>query len=181
MKFAKLFVVTAMSAVAATAQAQQTVQCNAGGVGGEQNLSTPSSNCTVSQALTSVVPVVARMTISATSLTLTPPGATAFAATQAASTGVLDNGPTITVSSNTGYSLASSSAANFAGGSGNKPSSDLLIKVDAGTYNAIGAMPGGPAATNIDTYNLFYKTRYTWTIDTPGTYTLTVNYTLTAP
>ena len=43
MKFAKLFVVTAMSAVAATAHAQSTVQCNAGGVGGELNLSTPSS------------------------------------------------------------------------------------------------------------------------------------------
>jgi len=94
---------------------------------------------------------------------------------------VIDTGPTITVSSNSQYSLASSSAASWSGGSGNKPASDLLIKVNAGTYNAIGAMPGGAAATNSDVFNLSYKTRYTWTIDTPGTYTLTVNYTLTAP
>ena len=181
MKVTKLFVMAAMTAVAGTAQAQTTVQCNAGGVGGEQNLSSPSSTCTVSSALTSVVPVVARMTISATTLSLTAPGATAFAATQAASTGVVDVGPTITVSSNSPYSLASSSAANWGGGSGNKPASDLLIKTNAGTFDPIGAMPGGAAATNSDAFALQYKTRYTWTIDTPGTYTLTVNYTLTAP
>ena len=181
MKVTKLFAMAAMTAVAATAQAQTTVQCNAGGVGGELNLSSPSSTCIVSSALTSLVPVVARMTISATTLSLTAPGATAFAATQAASTGVVDVGPTITVSSNSPYSLASSSAANWAGGSGNKPASDLLIKTNAGTFNPIGAMPGGAAATNLDTFALDYKTRYTWTIDTPGTYTLTVNYTLTAP
>jgi hypothetical protein len=182
MKFAKLFAVTAMTAVAATAHAQQTVNCNSAGAGvGEQSLSSPSSTCTVSQGLTSVVPVVARMTITATSQTLTSPGATAFSNTQATSTGVTDVGPQIMVSSNTGYSLSSSSLANFAGGSGNKPASDLLIQVNAGTFNPIGTMPGGSAATNLDTYNLTYKTRYTWTVDTPGTYTLTVNYTLTAP
>jgi hypothetical protein len=42
-------------------------------------------------------------------------------------------------------------------------------------------MPGGAGATNSDPYLISYKTRYTWTIDTPGSYSLTVNYTLTAP
>ena len=181
MKFAKLFVVTAMSAVAATAQAQTTVQCNAGGVGGELNLSSPTSTCTVSDLLTSNVPVVARLSISSTSRTLTAPGATAFGSTAATSTGVIDNGPTLSVSSNSSYSLASSSAALWTGGSGNKPASDLTISVNAGAYNAIGAMPGGGAATNADTYVLKYLTKYTWTIDTPGAYQLTINYTLTAP
>jgi len=182
MKFATLLVVTAMTAVAATAHAQTTVQCNAGGVGGELNLSSSGpSTCTVSDLLTSNVPVVARLSITTTSRTLTAPGATAFGATAATSSGVIDNGPTLSVSSNSSYSLASSSAALWTGGSGNKPASDLTISVNAGAYNAIGAMPGGGAATNGDNYVLKYLTKYTWTIDTPGAYQLTVNYTLTAP
>jgi hypothetical protein len=181
MKFAKLVVLTAMSAVAATSAHAQTVNCSIGGIGGELNLTSPST-CLVSDPLTANVVKVARMTITGNNITLTTPGATAFSDLASTSLGVVDNGPSISVSSNTAYTVTASSAATWGGtGSGTKPASDLLIKVGAGAFGAIGTIGTGAAATDLTSYVLQYKTKYTWTVDTPGSYTLTVNYTLTAP
>jgi len=67
----------------------------------------------------------------------------------------------------------------------NKPAGDLLWATAAGgpftalSTTAVSAGSGAPTAGTIPAF--FYRTAYDWTLDTPGAYSLTVVFTLTAP
>ena len=128
---------------------------------------------------TSTVNSVARLTVTSTTTTLTAPKAVNFGA----AAGVTTTGPTVTVMSNTGYTLtASAGTATWSGPPGTtKPASDLKMKVDAGSIVPLGRVGSATAGTASAPYAITYNTVYGFTTDKPGTYTLVVNYTLTAP
>lgn len=94
---------------------------------------------------------------------------------------------TLTVRSNAAYTITVSSASHFfSGGSGSKPATDLQYSTDGfatlKSLNATGSalVTAAPAAAGA-VYTIGYNTKYSWTTDTPGTQTLAVTYTITAP
>jgi len=137
------------------------------------------SPCTVPVAATATINTEAVLTISSANTTLTVPKASDFGS----SAGVTSAGPTITVSSNAGYTLtASADASTWSGPAGtSKPAGDLKMKVGAGSVVALGVVGSSSAGTAATVYGISYNTIYNFTTDKPGTYTLVVNYTLTAP
>lgn len=141
------------------------------------------AGCTVTNTVSATVPYVARLTLSQAATTLTAPTAADFG-----TTGVVDAAAiTIDVKANTAYTVTATAAtATFSGPSGSaKPAGSLAFTTNASTYTALsttGATVGtGAAATASTVYTIGYRTAYNWTVDAPGSYTLAVNYTLTAP
>jgi hypothetical protein len=147
-------------------------QCNGAAASG-------TVSCTLPVVATATINAVARLSINSTTTTLTAPNAADFGA----SAGVTSTGPTITVMSNTGYTLTTSAAsATWTGPAGtSKPSSDLKMKVGAGAVVALGQVGTSTTGTASTNYVISYNALYNWTTDKPGSYSLVVNYTLTAP
>jgi hypothetical protein len=141
-------------------------QCNSG------------PSCSVQVLATATINTVARLSISNTTTSLTTPKAADFGS----SAGVTSIGPTITVLSNAGYALtAAASATSWTGPSGaNKPATDLKMIIGAGPV-PLGQVGTSSTGTSGKPYSISYNTIYNWTTDKPGTYSLVVNYTLTAP
>lgn len=148
----------------------------------------PSGTCSVTTSTTLPIGTVMQLALDATSTVLGMPGTADYDAGF-----VADNGPTATVKSNRAWRLQISAATAIWSASNtepgvsarlDKPAGDLLwstagggpftglstIPVDAQT----GGASGGAAVT------LFYRTAYNWTLDTPGAYSLSVVFTLTA-
>lgn len=177
MKVSKLLVAAFATVLsAATAGAQATINC---GGSSEPALG---ATCNVTNTVSAIVPSVARLSITTSTTSLTAP--------QAADFGVGGNGnqvqtagPTLAVSANVAHTLTASSPANFSAtaGGGTKPATDLQIKVDAGSFAAIGQIGTLATPTNSTSYPLTFGTRYNWTIDTPATYSLALTFTLTSP
>ncbi len=105
-------------------------------------------------------------------------------------------GPTVTVKANRSWRLniSASTATGYwtptGGAWPNKPAGDLRWALSAGgTYTALKVDPAsdqlgsGSGATNATGTGipLYFQTALDWNLDKPGTYTLTVLYTLTAP
>lgn len=142
----------------------------------------PNSSNACSLQVTGTVKLnsVATLSITSSNTTLVAPKASDFGAPA----GVTSTGPTVTVLSNGAYALTASAPSQWSGPSGSsKPSTDLTISVNNGSFVALGALAhpsaGTPAAGT--PYTLKYNTKYNWTTDGPGAYTLLVKYTLTAP
>jgi len=155
----------------ALAPRQASAQCNSPNT---------SNTCTLQFTGTVRLNSVATLSITTGTTTLTAPKASDFGT----AAGVTSTGPTVTVKSNGAYALTASAPSQWSGPSGtSKQSSDLKIKVNAGAFVALGELAhpssGTPAAGTA--YAVQYNTKYNWTTDKPGTYTLLVNYTLTAP
>jgi hypothetical protein len=129
------------------------------------------------------------MTLNPANTTLTVPSVanynTGFAAT---------TGPTVTVYCNTGWSVSISAGAALwtAVPTGtepvraNKPAADLQWSLAAGgpfvDMLVTAASFGTSAAATSGTGNLiYYRTKYAWTLDTPGNYSIPVVFTLTSP
>jgi hypothetical protein len=92
-------------------------------------------------------------------------------------------GPTLNVKANAGYTLTASAAAStWTGPSGSsKPAADLKMNVDNAGNVALGVVGTSGSATASQNYAIAYNVIYNWTTDIPGSYSLVVNYTLTAP
>jgi hypothetical protein len=155
-------------------------QCNASGAGG---------TCNQAGSVTMTAGRVVRLQTTAASTALTPPTPTDFDNGFNATTG-----PTLTVSSNTAWTLHIRSAATFwtaantspgAPARTTKPAADLRWSTSvAGTFTAltttdVNLVTGAATASSVTT--LFLRTFYNWTLDTPGNYSLAVVLTLTAP
>jgi hypothetical protein len=149
---------------------------------------TPAS-CSLPGSVSITAGRVIRLQMSAISTTLTAPTAADFDAGFNST-----SGPTITVSSNSSWRLylRSStpewSAANTSAGSPartDKPVGDLRWSTNAGgpfvalTTTDANLLAGG--ATAGDTGTLYFETAYSWLLDTPGDYGLTLVLSLTAP
>jgi len=163
MRFVSPVVVALSTALAAAAAAQQT--CDGG------------ASCQLSVAASATINTVARLSITATTTTLTTPSSADFGA----AAGVATTGPTLTVKANAGYTLTASAPATWTGGNNSKPSSDLKMKVNGGTLSALGQVGQSTTATAGTTYAITYNTIYNWATDVPGSYSLVVKYTLSAP
>lgn len=146
-------------------------------------------NCTVNPSASLVIGAVLSLTLSATNTVLTPPTANDYDAGF-----VADAGPTATVRGNRPWQLligsatATWTAANTEPGvsaRANKPASDLQRAPAAGgpftPFSTTPATLASGAASAGAATDIFLRTTYAWTLDTPGTYSLVVTFTLLAP
>jgi hypothetical protein len=165
-----------MTAVAATAHAQATLNC---GGATEAAIGAATTTCRLTNAVSATVPTVARLQISTTTTTLTAPLAADFGT----AAGVNTTGPSLNVKANAGYTLTASAAASTWTGpaTSSKPAADLKMNVDNAGVVALGVVGSSTAATASKDYGIVYNVIYNWTTDIPGVYSLVVNYTLTAP
>lgn len=155
-------------------------QCTASGGGG---------SCTLATSTSMTAGRVIRMQLSATSTTLTAPTPADFDAGFNTT-----SGPSVTISANAAWRLhvrsttAVWSAVTTSPGAparGNKPVGDLRWSTNAGgpftllTTTDANLAAGTATAATVNT--LHFRTMYSWTLDTPGDYGLTLVLTLTSP
>ena len=147
------------------------------------------ANCGLPGSVSMTAGRVVRLQMSAGSTSLTAPTPADFDAGFNATTG-----PTLTVSANAAWTLqirASSAvwgATNTSPGAPartNKPAADLMWSTAAnGSFAALttgdaNLVNGAATANNATT--LYFQTLYHWTLDTPGSYSLSIVLTLTSP
>ncbi len=147
--------------------------CTVGGTNG-----TIALNITVTRAV--------RMSLGSTTVTLTQPGAAEFDAGFGQTAA-----PTFVVKANAPFSVSLRSTqatwtASPAPARANKPVTDLQWGVAVGgpftnvTTTAVTIHTGGAASAGT-TIPLQFRVRYDWLLDTPGTYSLPLQLTITAP
>ncbi len=147
------------------------------------------ASCNLSGNVSLTTGRVVRLQVNAGSTSLAAPTPADFDAGYNSTTG-----PTLTVSANAPWMLqvrassASWTAVNTSPGAPartNKPAADLKWGTSAaGPFSALNTsdatlVSGSATASNATT--LYFQTLYNWTSDTPGSYSLTVVLTLTAP
>jgi hypothetical protein len=146
-----------------------------------------SGSCNLSLGISLTPTDVLRLTLSATSTNLGTPVESDYTAGFRAATG-----PSVTVKANRSYHVAiKANTATFGytpvGGlsNPNKPAGDLQWGLTAaGTFTALAtsditAINGTATAGSVQ--SMFYRTSLAYATDKPGTYTLTVLFTLSAP
>lgn len=176
MKISKMFAAAVLTAVVSGAASAQTSTINCGGA----TEAAIGATCIVSNTVSATIASVARLSITGPATTvLTAPLAADFG-TAGSGNQVLTTGPSLAVSANVAHTVTASSPTNFSG-PGTKPATDLQIKINGGAPTAIGTIGFENAPTNLATYNLVFGTKYNWTVDVPGTYTLALTFTLTSP
>ena len=150
-----------------------------------------SGSCSTSSTGTVISITVARaiaLDLSPATTSLVAPTATHYNAGYAQT-----SGPTLTVRANTPWSVAISSSTAVWSATNtqseparvNKPASDLRWATSVGgPFTAMGMTPatlasGNATASTVRT--LFFRTSYSWTLDTPGNYSIQLVLTVTAP
>lgn len=143
--------------------------------------------CSVTNTASVTVGTVLRLALSSSATALTAPDSTAYNA------GFQDNlaALTATVKANRGWTLnvkagVASWTAAGAGARAAKPAGDLQFSSSGGApFTALTTADQGLATsasgTPGATSTISYRTLWDWTLDTPGTYSLDVVFTVTAP
>lgn len=180
MSRASVVAFAAFGALIAIAPLPVLAQCTAAGA--------PAS-CSVPGSVTMTAGRVIRLQLSATSTTLTAPTLAHFDAGLNTSAG-----PTLTVSANASWRLylrsstALWSAVTTSPGAparADKPAGDLRWSTNAGgpfvalTTTDANLLSGSATAAAAST--LYFETLYSWALDTPGDYDLTLVLSLTSP
>jgi len=155
-------------------------QCNATGA---------PANCGVPGSVSMTAGRVVRLQMSAGSTSLSAPTPADFDAGFNSTTG-----PTLTVSANAAWTLHIRSATAVWGATNtspgaparaNKPAGDLMWSTAAnGAFAALSTSDAnlvGGSATASNATTLYFQTLYDWTLDTPGSYNLSIVLTLTSP
>ena len=145
----------------------------------------PATSCSVTSSVSATIPTVTKLTISAATATFPAVATTIFDTADSAT--VSQTGTTLTVISNKTWSLSVQAGADFfTGGSGTKASTDLSVSFNGGSYVAV-PKQSGTATTLLSnqaagrvTGALNYQLLIRIT-EAPGTYTLPVKFTITAP
>jgi hypothetical protein len=178
-----LMVSAAMTLAAGNLQAQtNTASCNQ-----TAKADFNTTPCAVTNSIAAVVPYLA--TVNHTTSSVQLPAATVASMDAGVSASV--SGPTLAVQSNFAYTITATSGGFAANGSYTKAKADLEIAtddqatafaplVDAGVVVA-GASSTTNTPTNSRSLPLYFRVKYSWVKDLPGTYSATVTYTLTAP
>ncbi len=151
--------------------------------------STATATCTRSLTFSRTVGSVIKFDGGTVTFTLAAPTSADFDAGYVQSTG-----PTIMVYSNAPWTLKIDSPVTTWTGTASssepvraaKPVGDLTwAKTANGTYTAVLANTGATLATGTATNGavvpLYFRTALSWLLDTPGTYTVSVRFTLTSP
>ena len=143
----------------------------------------PSASCTATISLTMTAGTLMTLSLSSSTTALTAPTATSF------DDGYTDDvGPSATVKSNLAWqlqlhALAATWTATGALARPDKPRGDLTWSTSAGgSYAPVtGSASALTTGTGTDgsVSQLYYRTLYDWTADTPGSYELTLVFTLT--
>ena len=170
----------AIALIASLAPSGALAQCTASGSGG---------SCTVATSASVTEGRVISMQLSATSTTLTAPTPADFDAGFNATMG-----PSVTISSNAAWRLylrsstavwSATTTSPGAPARTNKPAGDLSWRTNpAGPFAQLTTSDASLAAgtATAGTVNtLHFRTAYSWTLDTPGDYGLTIVLTLTSP
>lgn len=149
----------------------------------------PAGTCTVATSTTLTIGLVVRLVLSSIATPLTAPAEADYDAGFAANAG-----PTATVQANTPWRLQiSAGAATWTAISTEpgvvarpgKPAGDLTWSAAAGgpfaglSVTPVDARTGVATAGSVGDF--FFRTLYSWGLDTPGSYALTVVFTLMAP
>jgi hypothetical protein len=149
------------------------------------------SSCTVTVAVSvgsgaGGMPTVLAMSLSADSTNLTAPTTANFGADSSAT--ITDaNAVTLTVRGNQGFHITlKANGANWTGPVATKPASDLSwATASGGPYSAVSTTAATifstSSATNSTPVNLSFRTRYNFIQNVPGSYSLTLTFTLTSP
>ena len=142
------------------------------------------ASCTITVQMP--VSDVFRLTLTSASTNLGTPVDADYTAGYVASTG-----PTVTAKVNRAYTVAVDATAATFGYSGsftnpNKPASDLTWATASGgpfSSNAgtAATLVSGSSGTSGTSQTIFFRTTLSYAVDPPGSYTLTVRYTLSAP
>jgi hypothetical protein len=141
--------------------------------------------CSVNDTVKVTVATVLRLTLGASATTLTPPNEAAYDAGFQ-----VDNGPIAGVKANRAWTLkVSANATTWTAANGaraNKPAADLLWATSSGgTYTGFSTTPASFFSMGTGTGNasaqIYYKTLWSYSADTPGDYSLVVVFTLSAP
>ena len=147
------------------------------------------ANCGLPGTVSMIAGRVVRLQMTAVSTPLTAPVPADFDAGFNAT-----SGPTLTVSANASWTLSlRAAAANWtatntspgAPARANKPAADLKwSKLSTGPFTALTTsdvtlVTGAATASSATT--LFFQTLYSWTLDTPGNYSMAIVLTLTSP
>jgi hypothetical protein len=153
------------------------------------NAPVPNGSCFVTTSATLTIPDVMQLTLTSTSTALTAPASADYDAGY-----VADAGPTATIKSNRAWRLQISAAAATWTASNtqpgvnartSKPAADLAwATASGGPFTALGVTPvtaASGAATAGAPRSFFFRTSYSWGLDTPGAYSLAVVFTLLAP
>jgi hypothetical protein len=165
-----LGVLALLAVGAAQAQAQNTCSANP---------------CSLNDTVKVTVATVLRLTVSQAATALTPPNEAAYDAGFQ-----LDNGPVAGIKSNRAWTVkVSANAATWTAANGaraGKPASDLLWATSSGgTYTGLTTTPAtftsGATGTGNASQQMYYKTLWGYSSDTPGDYSLVVVFTLSAP
>lgn len=178
-------VVSVVFATAFAADALSQGQCQ---TNGPDVCSTQANN---TNAISLTITRATRLEFSATSVALQAATAAAFDTTYGTTSGF-----TLTVKSNQGWNVttrvtAGTWTAAVLGGSGatpraNKPASDLLWATSGGgpftpfTTTAVQLQASGSATAGV-VIPMNFRVLYSWTLDTPGIYTIPIQFTITAP
>ena len=149
----------------------------------------PAGTCTANTTTTMTAGTVMQLSLSASATTLTPPSTAGYDAGF-----VADNGPTATVKSNRAWTMGIAAASALWTATNttpgvvarvNKPAADLEWSTSAGGPFAGVAVAGTTLTTGTatagTTASIFFRTLYSWVLDTPGAYRLVVVVTLSAP
>jgi hypothetical protein len=147
------------------------------------------ASCNLPGSVSMTAGRVVRVQVSAGSTALTAPTPADFDAGFNSTTG-----PSLTVSANAAWTLhvrasaALWTATNTSPGAPartTKPAADLMWSTASnGTFNALtttDVLLVGGSATASNATTLYFQTLYSWTLDTPGNYSLAVILTLTSP
>jgi len=147
------------------------------------------ANCGVPGSVSMTAGRVVRLQMSAGSTSLTAPTPADFDAGFNSTTG-----PTLTVSANAAWTLHIRSATSVWGATNTspgaparatKPAGDLMWSTASnGAFAALSTSDAnlvGGSATASNATTLYFQTLYDWTLDTPGSYNLSIVLTLTSP
>ena len=145
--------------------------------------------CTASTSANITIGTVMQLSLNSSSTALTPPTSNDYDAGF-----VADAGPVATVRGNQSWRLQVAAqagtwtATNSIPGSvarANKPAADLTWSTAVnGTFAGLGTtgvQVGSGAASGGTNVSLFYRTLYAYNLDTPGSYSLTVVFTMFSP
>lgn len=142
------------------------------------------TSCTINTTASMTIPVILRMTIgSATSSFGTLTSADYDTGQKVIA------GPAVTVKANQSWNVQVASSATFWTASGgaraNKPLADLLWGATSGgsftPVTTAGAQFGNGTGTGGTVAPMFFKSLWSYSLDSPGTYSIVVNFTLVSP
>lgn len=178
----------ALATVAAASLAARPLQAQTCNTDGTATVGAATTICTVAVAASATVHDVMRLTLGSAAQDLGTPLEADYIA------GFKDvAGTTATVKSNRPWKVTVVAAGAFtygANGSGltratPKPASDLLWGTVSGTYgNNVGTsaqLDAGNGTSGGTPKQIFFRTNWGWATDIPGTYAVTLNFTLSTP